>query len=139
MHVKCLFIQTFGKPFTFKTDMMRRILLTSFLVANALIISAIPAKRGIWRTITTKDGTQMKVELRGNEYKHYWQSEDGQCFTKDTDGQFVRTELEAILHTLNKEVGNYPFLLSCQQADKLCGMADALEAIIPPGQRQQVA
>ena len=76
--------------------MMRRILLTSFLVANALIISAIPAKRGIWRTITTKDGTQMKVELRGNEYKHYWQSEDGQCFTKDTDGQFVRTELETI-------------------------------------------
>ena len=49
------------------------------------------------------------------------------------------TELEAILHTLNKEVGNYPFLLSCRQADKLCGMADALEAIIPPGQRQQVA
>ena len=49
------------------------------------------------------------------------------------------TEMEAILHTLNKEVGNYPFLLSCRQADKLCGMADALEAIIPPGQRQQVA
>ena len=49
------------------------------------------------------------------------------------------TELEAILHTLNKEVGNYPFLLSWQQADKLCGMIDALEATIPPGQRQQVA
>ena len=49
------------------------------------------------------------------------------------------TELEAILHTLNKEVGNYPFLLSCWQADKLCGMTEALEATIPPGQRQQVA
>ena len=49
------------------------------------------------------------------------------------------TELEAILHTLNKEVGNYPFQLSWQQADKLCGMIDALEATIPPGQRQQVA
>ena len=49
------------------------------------------------------------------------------------------TEQEAILHTLNKEVGNYPFLLSRRQADKLCGMTDALEATIPPGQRQQVA
>ena len=49
------------------------------------------------------------------------------------------TEQEAILHTLNKEVGNYPFLLSPRQADKLCGMTDALEATIPPGQRQQVA
>ena len=49
------------------------------------------------------------------------------------------TELEAIIHTLNKEVGNYPFLLSSWQADKLCGMADALEATVPPGQRQQVA
>ena len=49
------------------------------------------------------------------------------------------TELEAVLLTLNKVVGNYPFLLSCWQADKLCGMAEALEATIPPGQRQQVA
>ena len=49
------------------------------------------------------------------------------------------TELEAILHTLNKEVDNYPFLLSCWQAEKLCGLTDALEATIPPGQRPQVA
>ena len=49
------------------------------------------------------------------------------------------TELEAILHTLNKEVGNYPFLLSQGQIEKLCGMIDALEATTPPGQRQQVA
>ena len=48
------------------------------------------------------------------------------------------TELEAILHTLNKEVGNYPFLLSQGQAEKLCGLIDALEATVPPGQRQQV-
>ena len=49
------------------------------------------------------------------------------------------TELEAILHTLNKEVGNYPFLLSGRQAETLSGLTDALEATIPPGQRQQVA
>ena len=48
------------------------------------------------------------------------------------------TELEAILHTLNKEVGNYPFLLSQGQIEKLCGLIDALEATVPPGQRQQV-
>ena len=49
------------------------------------------------------------------------------------------TELEAILHTLNKETDNYPFLLSNWQADKLCGITNALEATVPPGQRQQVA
>ncbi len=49
------------------------------------------------------------------------------------------TELEAILHTLNKEIDNYPFLLSNWQTEKLCGLIDALEATIPPGQRQQVA
>ena len=48
------------------------------------------------------------------------------------------TELEAILHTLNKEVDNYPFLLSQGQIEKLCGLIDALEATVPPGQRQQV-
>jgi len=49
------------------------------------------------------------------------------------------TELEAILHTLNKEVDNYPFLLSQGQIEKLCGLTNALEATVPPGQRQQVA
>ncbi len=49
------------------------------------------------------------------------------------------TELEAILHTLNKEIDNYPFLLSQGQIEKLCGLIDALEGTIPPGQRQQVA
>ena len=49
------------------------------------------------------------------------------------------TELEAILHTLNKEIDNYPFLLSQGQIEKLCGLIDALEVTIPPGQRQQVA
>ncbi len=49
------------------------------------------------------------------------------------------TELEAILHTLNKEIDNYPFLLSQGQIEKLCGLIDALEATVPPGQRQQVA
>ena len=49
------------------------------------------------------------------------------------------TELEAILHTLNKEIDNYPFLLSNWQTEKLCGLIDALEATIPPGQRPQVA
>ena len=49
------------------------------------------------------------------------------------------TELEAILHTLNKETDNDPFLLSNWQADKLCGITNALEATVPPGQRQQVA
>ena len=49
------------------------------------------------------------------------------------------TELEAILHTLNKEVDNYPFQFSGWLAEKLCGMTDALEATIPPGQRKQVA
>ena len=49
------------------------------------------------------------------------------------------TELEAILHALNKEIDNYPFLLSSWQAEKLCGLTDALEATVPPGQRQQVA
>ena len=49
------------------------------------------------------------------------------------------TEVEAILHTLNKEIDNYPFLLSCWQAQKLCGMVDALGMTIPPGQRNQTA
>lgn len=54
--------------------------MTAFLSA----VNAIPAKRGQWRTVRLVDGTSVKVELRGDEWAHYWQGEDGRVFVADT-------------------------------------------------------
>ena len=73
-------------------------LLTILAMAFCVIgMYAIPAKRGIWRTVKLEDGTSLRVELRGNEYMHYWQSEDGRCFIHQADGAYVQTERETLM------------------------------------------
>lgn len=44
---------------------------------------AIPAKRGVWKTVKLTDGTEVKMQLQGDEFCHYWQAEDGRTFIKD--------------------------------------------------------
>ena len=76
---------------------MKKFFLTIMMAAFAISMNAIPAKRGIWRTITLDDGTQVKVELRGDEYMHFWKAEDGRCFTKNEAGRYELTDHETII------------------------------------------
>lgn len=69
------------------------------MAACVVAVSAIPARRGIWRTVTLSDGTQLQVELRGNEYMHFWQASDGRCFIKNENGDYIPTQREALLST----------------------------------------
>ena len=50
-----------------------------FVVLSAM---AVPAKPGVWRTISLTDGTQVKVQLVGDEFMHYYQSADGTRLTR---------------------------------------------------------
>lgn len=56
---------------------MKQLLLSIAFSLIALAAAAVPAKRGISRTITLADGRQVKVELRGDEFAHWWQTADG--------------------------------------------------------------
>lgn len=49
------------------------------------------------------------------------------------------TELQAICHTLKKEVDSYPFLLSGLQAEELMHQTDTIAAAMPKEMKQQVA
>ncbi len=53
---------------------------------------AIPAKRGLWRTIRTADGQELRATLQGDELVHYYQTADGQCYTGSADGTYVKTD-----------------------------------------------
>ncbi|MDY2633292.1 MAG: M6 family metalloprotease domain-containing protein [Prevotella sp.] len=79
--------------------MKKGLLLFSFLAAS-LAMNAVPAKRGMWKTIKLVDGTEVKVELRGDEHGHWYQSADGNFYTqiavdKDVYQQFDPSELMA--------------------------------------------
>ena len=62
------------------------------LVAISTI--AIPAKPGVWRTISLTDGTQVKVQLVGDEFMHYYQSADGTRYQydKSTGNYYLQSE-----------------------------------------------
>lgn len=61
---------------------MKKILLSTLLLLVTAAVMAIPAKRGLWSTITLSDGTEVRVELRGDEFSRYLQAADGTCYVK---------------------------------------------------------
>lgn len=63
-----------------------------------LSINAIPAKRGMWRTITLSDGTQKVVELRGDEHFHFLADRQGNAYVKNEWGTFDKTTIKELLN-----------------------------------------
>ena len=55
---------------------------------------AVPAKKGSV-TIRLADGTELKAELRGDEFLHYYYAEDGKYYNQNADGVYVPFDFEA--------------------------------------------
>lgn len=53
-------------------------------LAMASSLSAVPARRGTWKWITTADGQRIRVEQAGDEYLHYWRTADGKAYVFDS-------------------------------------------------------
>ena len=68
--------------------------LVLFMAASAAM--AVPAKRGLWRDITLTDGTTVKVQLRGDEFAHYWVAADGSRYLVEEDGTAVAVSAEQL-------------------------------------------
>ncbi len=67
---------------------MRKLFLSLSLMAMALTATAIPAKRGQWKTLTLADGTEVRAELVGDEHGHYWRTEDGKAYAEVADADY---------------------------------------------------
>lgn len=76
---------------------MKQLLLTTILGSMALTVHAIPAKKGVWRIVTLSDGTQKRVELRGDEFCSYWEDADGECYRlENKTGHYIKVDAEAL-------------------------------------------
>ena len=64
---------------------MKRTLLLWTLLMAVLLVMAVPAKRGVWKTLTLQDGTEVRATLVGDEHGHFWRSENGQAYTQQGD------------------------------------------------------
>ena len=56
---------------------------------------AMPAKRGIKRTITLPNGTEKTVTLVGDEHLHYFVDADGNAYT-NTGGSYVKADINQL-------------------------------------------
>ena len=66
--------------------MMTKRLIFTFLAAFVMMAAmAIPAKPGLWQTMKLSSGTEVTVQLMGDEHLHYWMSKDGQCYVEQGD------------------------------------------------------
>lgn len=68
---------------------MKRLFLTLSFAMMIMAVMAIPAKKGLWRTITLTDGTEVRARLCGDEHVHFWQTEDGRQFVENDNDLFV--------------------------------------------------
>lgn len=71
---------------------MKKLLLFISLILSFTTAWAIPAKPGLWRTITLADSTQIEAQLMGDEYLHYWKASDGRTFVEQGEFCVPRSE-----------------------------------------------
>ena len=78
--------------------MMKRIFVLLALALVTLTISAVPAKRGQKTTLTLTDGTTVVAELRGDEFGHFYEAEDGRVFIESPVGNlYEQADKSAII------------------------------------------
>ena len=83
--------------------MKRKIFTLALALATTLVANAIPAKRGIWRTMQLPNGTEVKVELRGDEFMSFWQDASGNRYTVDAQNRLRVADMDQ-LRQINKEL-----------------------------------
>ena len=47
-----------------------------------MAVMAVPAKPGLWKTLKLSDGTEVRAQLRGDEFGHYWLGENGLAYSE---------------------------------------------------------
>lgn len=66
-----------------------------------MVALAIPAKRGVYKTIKLDNGKEVKVELRGDEFLNWWQAEDGSCFRLGSNATYKQIDLKQEIKKTN--------------------------------------
>ena len=71
---------------------MKKLFATLLLSVATIGMMAVPAKKGVWKTVKLCDGTEKKVMLVGDEFGHGWKGTDGKHYVKSGDTYVVQTD-----------------------------------------------
>ena len=94
---------------------MKRHACIVFCLVFVMTAWAVPAQRGLWRVIHLSDGSTVRVELRGDEYQHWWEDSLGNKYQirgersveseerNDTEvWELVKDDKEVVSRTIRK-------------------------------------
>ena len=100
---------------------MKKFLIVTFaLLSISIMIIAVPARKQ-WTTVTLIDGSELKVMLVGDEWGHYYATEDGNIVKRLADGRFTyvdkTTTLDSIINSREKRIASNQ-LVTAQKAAK---------------------
>lgn len=67
---------------------MKKIFVSLGLMLFTAGLFAVPAKPGMWKILRLSDGKEVSAQLLGDEFMHYYQSENGVYYVSDNKGSF---------------------------------------------------
>lgn len=72
--------------------------LTFLFALISVCVLAVPAKRGLWKTVKLADGTEVRVELCGDEYGKFWRAADGKVYVETQEtGVYELSDMQKII------------------------------------------
>lgn len=114
---------------------MKKLFLSIFFLASALSSMANPALRG-WRTVTQSDGTQLELQLVGDEFLHYFVTRDGKAVVeRDGTYYYAQASAEGVCET--DIVAHEADLRTAEEAEKLNALGDFSTQLKPALLRAQ--
>lgn len=72
---------------------MKRFFLAVFMTAFVMASYAVPAKRGVVKTLKLVDGTEVTAQLVGDETMHYFVTDDGKKYVAGEDGLYREADM----------------------------------------------
>ncbi len=81
---------------------MKKITLILSLLIATVAANAIPAKRGVWKSIKLANGTEVRAQLVGDEHHHFWKTADGSSYVFDVQKKhFVKANEAKLMKQVN--------------------------------------
>lgn len=75
---------------------MRKLLFSLCLTLFAATMSAVPARKGNYRTLRLTDGTEVRAQLCGDEHMRFYRADNGTCYVAAGNNTYTVADLDAL-------------------------------------------
>lgn len=85
-----------------KKSIWKKNVILAMFIFFASTMMAVPFKRGIWRHITLVNGKEVKAQLVGDEWFHYYADFDGNAYVEKKQGKYKKVSKKKLERMFKK-------------------------------------